>query len=111
MIRTRVPDHRGAHVCVTGAWVKLGFGWRTNCLSRQISHGSGALLELSLPSFLFPASLAVQTMDFIGTPSYVANVAQQVENERNFETMAMMAGAAVTARATFNMGGRIVNFV
>ena len=41
----------------------------------------------------------------------MANMEQKAENEKSFETMMMMAGAAIIARATFNMGGRIVNLV
>ena len=67
-------------------------------------------LSLRLPSFSAnPVSRASQAMDF--TPNFVMNMAQKEANERSFETMAMMAGAAITAKATFNMGGRVVNFV
>ena len=64
VIRTRVSDQRDAHVCVMGAWVKLGFGSRTNCLSRQNSHGSGALPEPPLPSFLSPTISCVASHGF-----------------------------------------------
>lgn len=67
-------------------------------------------LSLRLPSFsATPVSRASQAMEY--TFNFVMTAEGIAENERKFETMAMMAGAAITARATFNMGGRMVNFV
>ena len=56
-------------------------------------------------------SQASPAMDFGGTVAFMMSMAPKEANKRNFETMAMMVGAAITAKATFNMGGRVVSFV
>ena len=62
------------------------------------------LLDLRSPIFSLPSQRRAQAMEF--TPSYVHNVA-----EKNLETIAMMAGAAMTAKVTFNVGGKIICYI
>ena len=68
-------------------------------------------LSLRCQAFSPPASRAEPAMSFDGTPNFVMTAQRVAQNEQNVETMAMMAGAAITARATFIMAGRTVNYI
>ena len=71
-------------------------------------------LSFRLASFSRSAVTLAPVMmpgDFVRIPSFAFNMAAQQEGEKSFEAMAMMPAVAISARATFNIGGRIANFV
>ena len=108
---------RSVHVCPTkGAHMYVSWEYESNSglaqdqsvLVDKTHMVAERFLSLRLPSFSStPSPFASRTMEHL----FVRNFQVAGEEEKSFEAMAMMAAAALTACATFNIGGTIVNFV